>query len=102
MAPFVAVLETAGGIALVVGALAPLFGLALAANMLVAGLTQHAGNGFFVADGGYELVLLLGVASLAIFVAGAGRLSVDAALRLADRLPGYPGPTRPTRAPYPA
>jgi len=98
MAPFVAVLETVGGIALIAGALAPVFALALAGDMLVAGLTQHADKGFFAADGGYELVLVLGLASLAIGVAGAGRLSLDGALRLGERLPGYPGATRIARA----
>lgn len=94
MAPLVAVLETVGGIALIVGALAPLFALGLAIDMLVAALVVHVENGFFVADGGYELVLLLGVASAAIVIAGAGRYSVDATLGLARKLPGYPGSER--------
>jgi putative oxidoreductase len=94
MAPFVAALETVGGIALIAGALAPVFAFGLAINMLVAALTVHIDKGFFVADGGYELVLLLGVASLAIAIAGAGRFSVDATLRLAQRVPGYPGNER--------
>lgn len=90
MAPVVALLEVVGGLALIVGLLAPLFGLALAVDMLVAALTQHIDKGFFVAEGGYELVLILGTASLAILFAGAGRFSVDGALRLGERLPGYP------------
>ena len=94
MAPLVAALETVGGIALIAGALAPLFALGLAIDMLVAGLVVHAENGFFAADGGYELVLVLGAASLAIAIAGAGRFSVDATLGLARRLPGYPGGER--------
>jgi putative oxidoreductase len=85
MAPFVASLETAGGIALILGALTPIFALGLAFNMLVAGLTTHTGSGFFVADGGYELVLLLGIACTSLVLAGAGRFSVDAAMRL----PGF-------------
>ena len=91
MAPLVAVLETAGGIALIVGAITPVFALALAGDMLVAALTTHVENGFFAANGGYELVLLLGVASAALVLAGAGRFSLDAALRL-GRLPGFPRP----------
>ncbi len=59
MAPLVAVLETVGGLALIVGALAPLFAIGLAINMLVAALVVHVENGFFVSDGGYELVLVL-------------------------------------------
>jgi putative oxidoreductase len=80
--PFVAVTETAGGLLLLAGLATPLAALALAGDMLVAFLTAHVGNGFFVADGGAELVLLLGGASLALAFTGAGRLSVDAALCL--------------------
>lgn len=94
MAPLVAVLETVGGVALIVGALTPLFALGLAIDMLVAALVVHAENGFFAADGGYELVLVLGAASLALAIAGAGRFSVDASLGLARRLPGHPGGER--------
>lgn len=97
MAPFVAVIEVVGGIALIVGLLAPLFGLALAGDMLVAALTQHIDKGFFITDGGYELVLLLGTASLGIMLAGAGRFSVDGMLGLGERLPGYPGNAAPGR-----
>ncbi len=89
MAPLIAFLETFGGLALILGLLLPLVGLSLALNMLVAGLTNHTGQGFLAVDGGYELVLVLGVASLALAVAG-GRLSLDAVL--AARIPGYPSP----------
>jgi putative oxidoreductase len=40
----------------------------------------HLTAGIFVAEGGYELTLMLGAASLALVLAGAGRLSVDAVL----------------------
>ena len=85
MTPLVAVTEVGGGLLLLAGLATPLVGVALAADMLVAYLTAHAGNGFFVADGGGELVLLLGSASVALALAGAGRFSLDAALGL-DRL----------------
>ena len=54
---------------------------ALAVDMLVALVTAHAGKSFafFVEDGGIELELLLGCACAAIVLAGAGRLSLDAA-----------------------
>lgn len=93
MAPLVALLETFGGLALILGLLLPVVGLSLAIDMLVAALTNHTGKGFLVANGGYELVLILGVASLALAAAGAGRLSLDAVLRLAERIPGYPPST---------
>lgn len=88
MAPLVTFTELLGGIALMVGLLTPLVGLALAVNMLVAWLTVHTGKGFFVAEGGPELVLVLGVAALAIAIAGAGRFSLDAVLGIAERMPG--------------
>jgi putative oxidoreductase len=86
MAPFVALTETAGGLLLIVGLAAPLVGAALAVDMLVALVTAHIDAGFFAADGGIELVLLLGGASLAVVLTGAGRFSADAALDLPRHL----------------
>jgi hypothetical protein len=54
----------------------------LAVDMLVALVTALIDEGFFAADGGIELVLLLGGASLAVVLTGAGRFSADAALHL--------------------
>jgi putative oxidoreductase len=88
MAPLVAFTEVIGGAMLVVGLLTPLVGVALAIDMLVAFVTVHAGKGFFVADGGYELVMLLGFASFGIAATGAGRLSLDAVLKLSERVTG--------------
>jgi len=78
MAPLVGVTETVGGVLLIVGLLAPLAAAALTIDMLVALATTHIDQGFFVADGGIELVLLLSGASLAIVLAGPGRFSLDA------------------------
>jgi putative oxidoreductase len=86
MAPFVAVTETVGGVLLVVGLATPLVAAALAIDMLVALLTAHVGQGFFVSDGGIELALLLGGASLGIALAGAGRFSLDASFALRERV----------------
>jgi putative oxidoreductase len=82
MAPLVALTETAGGLLLIAGLATPLVGVALAVDMLVALVTAHIDEGFFAADGGIELVLLLGGASLAVVLTGAGRCSADAALDL--------------------
>jgi putative oxidoreductase len=78
----------AGGILLITGLLTPLAGVALAIDMLVAGLTAHTGKGFFVQDGGYELVLLLGAGSLSLALAGAGRFSADALVLRGEDGPG--------------
>jgi len=82
MAPFVALTETVGGLLLIAGLATPLAGVALAADMVVALVTAHIDKGFFAADGGFELVFLLGGASLAVALTGAGRFSADAALDL--------------------
>ena len=74
--PFVALLEFFGGIALVIGLLSRLFALGFAIDMLVAILLVQLKRGF----SSYELEFLLLGSSLAIFLAGAGGLSVDALL----------------------
>jgi putative oxidoreductase len=86
MAPFVAVTETVGGLLLIAGLGTPLVGAALAVDMLVAIATAHLGDGFFATDGGFELELLLGTASVALILTGAGRFSADAALDLPAHL----------------
>lgn len=80
VAPIIAVLELGGGIALILGLLARPFAALLAIDMLGALVLVHLPAGVFVAEGGYELVLILGAAALAIALAGPGRASVDRAL----------------------
>ncbi|WP_430789288.1 DoxX family protein [Actinoplanes sp. G11-F43] len=82
---FAAIVELAGGIALVAGVAVPLVSLLLFVNMLGAFLIVHATNGVFVGDGGFELVATLGAAALLFAALGAGRYSVDRFL--APRLP---------------
>lgn len=79
-APLVAGLELAGGIALILGVLTRVVAALLALNMLGALVLVHAPAGVFADKGGYELVLLLAAAALALALTGAGRLSVDRAL----------------------
>lgn len=74
----VSLLELLGGLALILGVATRIVGLLLAINMLVALLLVHLSNGFFVSDGGIELVLILGVAALAFALTGASSMSVDA------------------------
>lgn len=71
------VIELVGGGALVLGVLVPVAGVLLAADMLGAFVFVHAGSGLFVTEGGYELVLALGVTSLLLAAVGAGRFSLD-------------------------
>lgn len=73
-----ATIELVGGVALIAGLATPIVGLLLFLDMLGAAFVAHIGNGIFVSEGGYELVLALGVGSLLIAASGAGRWSVDA------------------------
>jgi putative oxidoreductase len=72
--------ELLGGAALIVGALLPLAGLLLVLDMAGAFLFVHADKGLFADKGGYELVLALGAAALALAVVGGGRYGVDGLL----------------------
>lgn len=67
--------EFFGGLALIFGVLTRFQGVQLAVTMLVAGWTAHAGAFFLPA--GFEYVLILGAASMALVFTGGGRFSVD-------------------------
>ena len=77
VAPVVATLEIAGGIALVLGVLTRVFAVLLTVNMLGALVLVHAPAGVFVEAGGFELVLALAAGAAAIALLGPGRMSVD-------------------------
>ena len=79
-APVIATLELVGGVALIVGVLTRVFAALLAVNMLGALFLVHAPAGIFAATGGYELVLILAAAAVALAFVGAGKVSVDRAL----------------------
>ncbi len=73
-------LELAGGIALIVGLVTRIIGALVAISMGFAAFAVHLSAGFFVADGGYELVMLIGAAGLALAFTGPGRVSIDGML----------------------
>ena len=79
-APIIATLELVGGVALILGVLTRVFAALLAVNMLGALFLVHAPAGIFAATGGYELVLILAAAALAVALVGAGKVSVDKVL----------------------
>ena len=72
--------EAGGGILLTLGLLTPLGAALVASVMLVAAITVHIKNGFFAGNGGYELVLVLGVGALSLSFTGPGKLSADTLL----------------------
>jgi putative oxidoreductase len=76
MGPLIGLLEFFGGIALLVGFLTRLLGVAFAFDMLGAILLVQLKKGF----SGFELEFLLLGASVALFLMGAGGFSVDAFL----------------------
>jgi putative oxidoreductase len=80
-AAFAIAVEIGGGALVLLGALTPLVGVLWALNMAGAWWFVHR-DAFFVAEGGYELVLVLGVLGLVLACTGPGRVSVD---RLLDR-----------------
>ncbi|MDH6484135.1 DoxX family protein [Streptomyces sp. SAI-127] len=73
------VTEVGAGALLVLGLLTPLAGAAVVSVMLVAGFLAHRRNGFFVFKDGYEYVLVLAVACVALAMLGPGDVSLDAA-----------------------
>ena len=94
----VSLVETAGGIALILGVLTRLAGVLLAADMLIALLIVHRPNGFFAGDGGVELVLVLGAAALALAITGPGALAIDSLLAGGrESRPGNAGSPIPSR-----
>ncbi len=86
MGPLIGLLEFFGGIALLVGFLTRLITIGFVLDMLGAILLVQLKRGF----SGYELEFLLLGSSVALFLAGAGRFSVDALL--ASRQDKNPAP----------
>jgi putative oxidoreductase len=72
--------EVCGGVFLAFGLLTPAAAALLLSVMLVAAVTVHIKNGFFVQNGGYEYTFVLGIAALTVAFAGPGSLSLDALL----------------------
>jgi putative oxidoreductase len=85
--------EVAGGIALILGLLTPLGGAAVIGVMLVAWMTNHRGNGFFIfrPGEGWEYVMTLTFCGLALAVLGPGEWSLDEAIGWRDDLIGTTG-----------
>jgi len=71
--------EFFAGLLLVVGLLVRPAALILAITMLVAIITVHLENGFFMVTNGYEFALALLVISATLVIRGAGSASIDKA-----------------------
>jgi putative oxidoreductase len=81
-----AVVEVGAGTALIAGAGTPLAASAVVGTMAVAARSVHLENGFFITAEGYEYVLNLSAASVALAAIGPGSLSVDRLLGVHDKL----------------
>lgn len=84
--------EVGAGVMLVLGLLTPLACAGVIGVMLVALITNHRRNGFFIfrPGEGYEYVLTLTVVALCLATLGAGEWSLDDALDLQD-IAGWSG-----------
>lgn len=76
LAYLVAYIELVGGIAFILGVLVRYFGILTAIIMAVAISKVHWASGFDPSKGGYEYVLVLLLASLALVTLGAGEYSL--------------------------
>jgi putative oxidoreductase len=72
--------EAGCGLLLALGFVTPVAAAGVFAVMLVAGVSAHVKQGFFMTSGGYEYTLVLGLAGLAVAFTGPGALSLDALL----------------------
>ena len=81
-----AAVEVGAGAALIAGAGTPLAASAVVGTMAVAARSVHLPNGFFITAEGYEYVLNLSAASVALAAIGPGSLSVDRLLGIDGKL----------------
>ena len=77
-AMFAGAVELIGGILLIIGLLTPIVAALVVIVMFGAYLLVHMGAGVFAADGGWELVAVIGLAVVVFALVGTGRYSVDA------------------------
>ena len=73
----VALVETLGGLALLLGVLTRYAAALIAIDALVATLIFHLPNGFVVANNGFEFTLVNFFAAVALVFLGAGALSLE-------------------------
>src|SRR5690606_16431012 len=85
--------EVVGGALLVLGLLMPLAGASVVGVMLVAWITNHRGNGFFIfrPGEGWEYVMTLAICGLALAVLGPGEWALDEVLDIRGDLVGTTG-----------
>lgn len=87
------VTELVSGVLLLLGFLTPLAAAGVVGVMVVAWVTAHLGNGFFIfrPGQGWEYVMTLAVVAVAVAGLGPGDWSLDARLSVGDDLTGMTG-----------
>ncbi len=90
---FASLTEVGAGALLVLGLLTPLAGAGVVGVMLVALITNHLKNGFFIfrPGEGYEYVMVLTVLGVVLGTIGPGQWSVDGHVHALQDLWGWPG-----------
>ncbi|MFG1960116.1 DoxX family protein [Nonomuraea sp. NPDC049028] len=79
-AGFAILVETVGGVLLIIGLLVRLAALGLVVDMLGAIIFVHGAHGVLIQNGGWELAGALAVACLLLVAVGGGRLGIDGIL----------------------
>jgi putative oxidoreductase len=74
--------EAVGGVLLVLGFLTPVGAALTISVMVVAAVSAHVKQGFFLTDGRYEYTLMIGAVALSVAFTGPGAFSLDHALSL--------------------
>lgn len=82
----IALAETIGGIALIVGILTRITGAIFSIILVDAIFHIRWNNGFFIAKGGWDYDLALIAMTLFIIVAGSGRISVSSHLKKVPKI----------------
>ncbi|MBX6166090.1 MAG: DoxX family protein [Thermobispora bispora] len=85
--------ELGGGALVLLGLVTPLAAAGVVGTMLVAMITNHIRNGFFIfrPGEGYEYVLMIILASCSLAAMGGGAISLDGVLGLSETLSGWLG-----------
>ncbi|MFF1555760.1 DoxX family protein [Rhodococcus erythropolis] len=83
-----AIVEIGAGTAIAMGAVLPLSAATAVGTMAVAARSVHLSNGFFITNEGWEYVMNLAAASVALATIGPGAFSIDHVLGWDHRLSG--------------
>lgn len=84
-----AMTELASGTLIALGALGPVGPAALASVMTTAVASVHLPKGYFNTNGGFEMNAMYAMAGLLLATNGYGRVSIDEALGLRDKVPSW-------------